>query len=254
MVSTAPVVLITGANQGIGYSIAEVFSQSKTPYTILIGARNPTRGEEAVSKLSALKTNPGTAIAQVTVDVTSSESIKSAIETISTKYGRIDILVNNAGIMFGPTGGSDQRTDWRHIFEVNVFGVMELTISAFPLLRKSSDPKVVVVSTSMGSLGKVANGHVPIGAMGSPYASSKAAINMMMLNWVHTEKDIRFWAICPGLVSTEFGGEFTRTNGRPAKEAADIVRQCVEGEREDGVAKFSWDQKELPGQTGIYPW
>ncbi|KAF1957098.1 putative short chain dehydrogenase [Byssothecium circinans] len=252
--STAPVVLITGANQGIGFAAAEVFAQSKQGYHILVGSRNATRGEEAVSKLLERRTNADSNIATLTLDVSSSESIKAAIETISTRYGKLDVLVNNAGVLYGPTGTSDKRDDWRYIFEVNVFGVMDLTISAFPLLRKSSNPKVVMVTSNMGSLTMVANGHVPIGAMGSPYSASKAAFNMMMLNWVHTQKDIKFWGFCPGLVATEIGGEFTRNNGRPAKEAADLVRQCVEGEREDGQGKISWEQADLPGGTGIYPW
>lgn len=240
-----------GANQGLGFSIAQVFSESKHPYTILIGSRNLTRGQEAVKKLAAIKTNDESVLSPIQIDVTDSSSIAAIVEKISSKYGRLDVLVNNAGTGFGPKGGADKRDDWRTIFEVNVFGVMELTHSAFPLLQKSSDPKVIVVSSNMGSISKAADGHVPIGSTGSPYAASKAAINMMVANWNHTQKDVKFWAICPGLCATNFGGDFTLQNGRDPKIGADIVRQCVEGEREDQVGKFAYEED---GKRGVYDW
>jgi NAD(P)-dependent dehydrogenase (short-subunit alcohol dehydrogenase family) len=175
------------------------------------------------------------------------------LENITTNYGRIDILVNNAGIFGAPgkTWNSTTRPDWRAIFEVNVFGAMELVELAFPLLRKSSAPRVVVVSSNMGSISKVAEGHVPTGPAGAYYSSSKAAINAMVANWSQLQKDIKFWAVCPGLVATEFGGDFTKQHGRDPKDAAAIVRMCAEGEKEDVVGKFIWDQD---GKSGVYEW
>ncbi|KAJ4359506.1 uncharacterized protein N0V89_000061 [Didymosphaeria variabile] len=251
--SIPPVVLITGANQGLGYAIAEVFSQSKHPYTILIGARNELRGKEAVSKLLPTKTHTSSTISPIQIDVASSESITSALKTISTDYGRLDILVNNAGI-FGAPGkmwNSTTRPDWHAIFEVNVFGAVELIESAFPLLRKAESPRVIVVTSNMGSITKVANGHVPCGAVGAYYSASKAAINAMVANWSQTHKDIKFWAACPGLVATEFGGDFTKQHGRDPKDAADVVRKCAEGEKEDVVGLMVWDQD---GKSGMYEW
>ncbi|KAL1591662.1 hypothetical protein SLS60_011660 [Paraconiothyrium brasiliense] len=251
--SIPPVVFITGANQGLGYAIAEVFSQAKNPYTILIGARDQARGEEAASKLLQTRTNQESTISPIQIDIASSESITSALDKISTDYGRLDILVNNAGI-FGAPGkmwNSTTRPDWRAIFEVNVFGAIELIESAFPLLRKSPSPRVIVVTSNMGSISKVANGHVPTGAAGAYYSSSKAAINAMLANWSQTQKDIKFWATCPGLVATEFGGDFTKQHGREPKDAADIVRKCAEGEKEDVVGLMIWDQD---GKSGVYEW
>ncbi|KAK7186410.1 hypothetical protein DPSP01_013111 [Paraphaeosphaeria sporulosa] len=248
-----PVVLITGANQGLGFAIAEVFSQSQHPYTILVGARDQARGDEAVRKLLRTKTNDKTAISTIHIDVASSESITGALSKISTDYDRLDILVNNAGI-FGAPGkmwNSMTRPDWRAIFEVNVFGAIELVETAFPLLLKSSSPRVIVVTSNMGSISKVADGHVPCGSVGAYYSSSKAAINAMVANWSQTQKEIKFWATCPGLVATEFGGDFTKQNGRDPKEAADIVRKCAEDEKNDVVGRMIWDQD---GKSGVYEW
>lgn len=230
-----------------------MFSQSKQPYIILIGSRDLSRGQEAAGKLSNSKTNDETTISAIEIDVASSESIAGALENITTNCGRIDILVNNAGIFGAPgkTWNSTTRPDWRVIFEVNVFGAMELVELAFPLLRKSSAPRVVVVSSNMGSISKVAEGHVPTGPAGAYYSSSKAAINAMVANWSQLQKDIKFWAVCPGLVATEFGEDFTKQHGRDPKDAAAIVRMCAEGEKEDVVGKFIWDQD---GNSGVYEW
>ncbi|KAJ4295551.1 hypothetical protein N0V90_007564 [Kalmusia sp. IMI 367209] len=254
MTSTIPsVVLITGANQGLGFGIAEVFARSEHPYTILVGARDQTRGEEAAAKLLNAKTNDSTTISFIQIDLTSSESIVNALEKVDTEYGRIDTLVNNAGI-FGAPGkmwNSTSRPDWRAIFEVNVFGAIELIELAFPLLRKSTSPRVIVLTSNMGSITKVSEGHVPCGAVGAYYSSSKAAINAMVANWTQLQKDIKFWAVCPGLVATEFGGDFTKQNGRDPKDAADIVRKIAEGKKEDVVGRTIWEQD---GKSGVYEW
>jgi len=245
--------LFTGGNQGLGYSIAEVFSQSKEPYTVLIGSRDATRGEQAVSRLRSNKINEKSVISYISLDVASSESIKAALERVDHEYGRIDILVNNAGI-FGAPGkmwNSTARPDWRQIFEVNVFGVVELTELAFPLLKKSHSPRVVVVTSNMGSITMVSNGHVPTGSVGAYYSSSKAAVNAMVANWNQLHKDIKFWLVCPGLVASEFGGDFTKQNGRDPKDAAQIVRQCAEGEKNEGIGRVNWEQD---GKSGIYEW
>jgi NAD(P)-dependent dehydrogenase (short-subunit alcohol dehydrogenase family) len=238
---------ITGANQGIGFHIAQVLSQSKVPYTILVGARDSTRGSEAVSKLLTTKTNPESSISTVQIDLTVSQTIYTAIDTISNDYGSLDVLINNAG----RNGDWQTRDDWRGIFEVNVFGTMELTQRAFPLLEKSSDPKVVILTSNMGSIGMVRGGHVPLGAAGSPYSASKAAINMMVANWVHTQKATRFWAVCPGLCATEFGGDFTKQYGKDPKEAAQVVKQCIEGERDEEVGRVIYEEQ---GKRGVYEW
>lgn len=175
------------------------------------------------------------------------------MEKITNEHGHLDTLINNAGI-FGAPGAlwtSTTRPHWRSIFEVNVFGAIELTELALPLLRKSPSPRVVVVSSNMGSITKVSQGHVPTGAVGAYYSASKAAINAMAANWSQLHKDVSFWVVCPGLVGTEFGGEFTKANGRVPGEAAEIVRKCVEGGKDGVKGKFIWEQG---GEEGVYEW
>lgn len=128
---------------------------------------------------------------------------------------------------------------------------MELNQACVPLLQKSTDPKVVIVTSTMGSITMAESMPLPIGATVSPYRASKAAINMMLVEWVHWVKGVRFWGVCPGLCATEFAGDFTKNNGRDPREAGEIVRQCIEGERDDLVGKMIYEQN---GESGVRPW
>lgn len=249
-----PVVLITGANQGIGYYIAELLSQSKTQYHILVGARNPTRGSDAVAGLLASKTNEASTISTIEVDIASHDSIAAAAAKVSEKYGHLNILINNAAFIetWGGASSVDTTSEWRRVFETNVVGTADMTHTFLPLLQKSSDAKVVIVTSSMGSISmmEAAPAH-PMVTTASPYSASKAAINMVMVQWAKNLKGIRLWGIDPGLCATEFAGEYSRTKGRHPREGAEIARQCVEGEREDAVGKVVFEQY---GETGVRPW
>ncbi|KAF2874361.1 putative short-chain dehydrogenase [Massariosphaeria phaeospora] len=251
MASSIPVVLITGGNQGIGFAIAQVLSESKKPYTILIGARNVSRGEEAVEKIKSSKTNDETTISTIQIDIASSESINDAVEKVTMDHGRLDILVNNAGIST-KNGSAASRDDWLYIFQVNVFGTVEVTQAFFLLLEKSSNSKVVVMSSSMGSIGWTeAAEETPMGLALAPYSASKAAINMHLQYWKKCVPGTKFWGVDPGLCATDFGGDFTRNYGRPPKDGAAIVRQCVEGERDQFVGKVIFQEN---GEEGSRPW
>ncbi|KAF2110609.1 dehydrogenase with different specificitie [Lophiotrema nucula] len=244
----APVVLITGANQGIGYHIAALLSESKISYTLLVGARNATRGEEAVAKLNKTKPNEGTVIAPLVVDIDSHDSILGAVAEVEKIYTRLDILINNAAIMTF-TG---ERSDWAKVFTTNVIGTVDITQCFAPLLNSSATPKVVVVSSSMGSITMAESSPKhPLAKDASPYRASKAAINMVMVEWVKYLPSIKFWGVDPGLCATDFGGEYSRSKGRDPKEGAEIVRQCIEGERDEYIGKVVFDQF---GETGARPW
>ena len=120
-----------------------------------------------------------------------------------------------------------------------------------PLIQKSTDGKIIVISSSMGSISmaEAAPPH-PLSQDASAYRASKAAINMVIVEWAKNLKGVRVWGVDPGLCATEFAGEYSRTKGRDPREGADIARQCVEGEREDCVGKVVWEQ----GGTGVRPW
>ena len=112
------IALITGANKGIGLEIARQLGTQGI--TVLIGARDENRGEEAAQKLQAQQINARA----VQLDVTNQESIDAAAKYIENQFGKLDILVNNAGVAVdnAPPSQLDMEV-LRRTYETNFFGV-----------------------------------------------------------------------------------------------------------------------------------
>ncbi len=111
------VALITGANKGIGLEIARQLGRQGM--TVLLGARDEGRGQEAAEKLRA----DGVDARSIQLDVTSQETIDRAAHRIQKEFGRLDILVNNAGILIddAPPSELDMKM-LRRTYETNFFG------------------------------------------------------------------------------------------------------------------------------------
>jgi NAD(P)-dependent dehydrogenase (short-subunit alcohol dehydrogenase family) len=91
------IVLVTGANKGIGYETVKALLQSPKPYHVLLGSRSLQRGQDAVTKLQKECSESSNTAEPVQLDVTSDSSIESAFNAVKSSHGRIDALVNNAG-------------------------------------------------------------------------------------------------------------------------------------------------------------
>src|SRR6187551_1448347 len=91
------VVLISGANQGIGFGIAKFLALSSSKYHVLIGSRDQAKGEKAVKEIEAL--SPKSTVSTIRLDITSGASIKDAASTVEQQFGKLDVLINNAGIV-----------------------------------------------------------------------------------------------------------------------------------------------------------
>ena len=91
------IVLITGANSGIGWETVKALLQSQRQYHILLGARDLEKGNEALEKLKEDVPETSSAIELIQIDVADDASISNACENIQTSHGRIDTLINNAG-------------------------------------------------------------------------------------------------------------------------------------------------------------
>ncbi|GAA2806067.1 SDR family NAD(P)-dependent oxidoreductase [Nonomuraea dietziae] len=150
------IALITGANKGIGRAAAEQLAA--LGMTVLIGARDPRRGEEAAA---ALRAAGGDAHA-LTLDVTDQATARTAATQVEERFGHLDVLINNAGItgsgQVSPQDAYDQIPSSvdldmvRAVFETNVFGVIAVTNAMLPLLRRSPAPRIVNVSSHAASL------------------------------------------------------------------------------------------------------
>ncbi|KAJ5380359.1 carbonyl reductase [Penicillium cataractarum] len=180
--SHSDVVLITGANQGLGFELSRRLASDYPGYHILMGSRDTGKGDAAVDILKP----EGLSVEAINIDVTDEESIKAAAAEVESKFGRLDVLVNNAGIVAEgkmPTGTSLQET-FRACFDVNAFGPFLVTEAFTPLLKKSHNPRVVFMSTGLGSITDRLNPDDQCAAFQFPvYRSSKAALNMIMAHY-----------------------------------------------------------------------
>jgi NAD(P)-dependent dehydrogenase (short-subunit alcohol dehydrogenase family) len=95
--SSRDIVLITGANTGIGLETVKALLQSSKAYHILLGSRTLSKGEDAVAQLKSEFPKSESTVETVQVDIESDESIGKLYEVVEGKVGRVDVLINNAG-------------------------------------------------------------------------------------------------------------------------------------------------------------
>ena len=212
------VVLVTGANKGIGRQIAGQLAA--LGHTVVVGARDAAAGDRAAAEL---RDAGGDAVA-VVLDVTDSESIAAAASVVDERFGHLDALINNAGIsgrpgadFSGQLPASANVDDVRFIFETNVFGVIAVTAGFLPLLRKSTAARIVNVSSGAGSLAKTSNFDDP-DPIALGYVPSKTALTSLTIQYARglAPEGILVNAVCPGFVATDlnhFRGFRTTTQG-----------------------------------------
>lgn len=205
--------LITGANQGVGLQVAKELAAAGN--TVLIGSRNLESGEAAARAI-------GSDALAIQLDVTDPASITAAAERIRNEFGRLDLLVNNAGISntnkgslslaeYGKVSQASNASmdEVRAVWETNVFGVLAVYQAMLPLLRNSSDARIVNVSSGVGSLALNADPNYPYHAHFGPiYPASKAALNAITLAMmVELEStDIKVNLVSPAFTSTNLNG------------------------------------------------
>jgi NAD(P)-dependent dehydrogenase (short-subunit alcohol dehydrogenase family) len=200
------IALVTGANKGIGFEVARQLAQNG--FFVYLGSRSLETGSAAVEKLKAEGLQN---VETVQLEVTNQQSIDAARAVIGKKTEVLDVLVNNAGISGGfPQSALDVTLDqFRKVYETNVFGVVAVTQAFIDLLKKSSEPRIVNVSSAMASLSLAANPDVPgYDNKMAVYQSSKSALNMYTVNLAYALRDLPFKvnAVCPGYTKTDFTG------------------------------------------------
>ncbi|ADJ47371.1 short-chain dehydrogenase [Amycolatopsis mediterranei S699] len=220
--SEAKIALVTGANKGIGYEIAA--GLGALGYRVGVGARDEKRRDDAVARLRA----GGVDAFGVPLDVTDDDSVSAAAELITHHGGRLDALVNNAGI----TGGHPQQPSnvdpavIRTVVETNVIGVVRVTNAMLPLLRRSPSPRIVNMSSSVGSLTRQSGpgSETTTGPVAVAYAPSKTFLNAVTLQYVKelAGTNILINCACPGFVATDLNG--FRGIRTPQQGAATAIR------------------------------
>ena len=198
--------MITGANQGIG---KEVVRQLATRgFQVFLGARDATRGQKAVEELHAAGL---TDVHLLVIDVTSDDSVKQAVETLSGKISALDVLVNNAGIMAaGFTPALEETLDtFKATYEVNVYGLVRATNAFIPLIKKSKSGRIVNLSSALAAFSVTTDPNSPFyGVNALSYNSSKTAVNQITVSYAKALKEfgIKVNAADPGYTATELNG------------------------------------------------
>ncbi|MCW2868342.1 MAG: short chain dehydrogenase/reductase family oxidoreductase [Marmoricola sp.] len=209
---------ITGANKGLGLETARRLSE--LGHTVVLGARDRDRGAAAAADLG---------VRFVQIDVTDDDSVRAAAADVEAHEGLVDVLVNNAGVAGTHADASElSGTDVLEVLDVNVAGVVRTTTAFLPLLRQSTDPVIVNVSSGMGSLEHTHDPSRPESHVVAPiYTASKAALTMLTTQYAKALPDVRVNAADPGYTATDLNahsGPQTLTEGTDA-----IVTLATEG-------------------------
>jgi NAD(P)-dependent dehydrogenase (short-subunit alcohol dehydrogenase family) len=203
--SEQTIALVTGANKGIGYEIAA--GLAARGWSVGVGARDDERREAAVAKLQA----DGADVFGVPLDVTDDASVAAAARLIDERAGRLDVLVNNAGVTGGMGGLTPSTADLaavRTAVETNVIGVIRVTNAMLPLLRRSASPRIVNMSSSVGSLTRQSTPGAETGPISAAYSPSKTFLDAVTLQYARELRDTNILINlgCPGYCATDLNG------------------------------------------------
>lgn len=203
MADAKKITLVTGANKGIGLEIARNLAAAGC--TVLLGARDVERGQEAVRRLEQAGLSD---VHFVEIDVTQQKTATAAAQKIEREYGHLDILVNNAGVNLRGDGlpGVADVGAVQKIFDTNFFGALRVAQSMLPLLRKSDGGRIVNVSSGLGSLTFNSDpkwSGYDVKYIG--YNTSKAALNMLTVHLAYELRDtkIKVNSANPGYTKTD---------------------------------------------------
>jgi len=192
------IVLVTGANKGIGFEICRQLAEKG--WTVILTARNQERGMRAVEQLK----RSDLLVDFHLLDVTDPKAIHPLKDDLDKKYGRLDVLINNAGIFIDDemdTLNVDMDTV-RKTFETNLIGPFQVSQVMLPLLKKSDDGRIINISSGLAQLHDAGSGY-------PSYSMSKTALNMQTVKMAADlrGRKIKVNTVCPGWVRTDMGGQ-----------------------------------------------
>jgi NAD(P)-dependent dehydrogenase (short-subunit alcohol dehydrogenase family) len=228
--TSASIVVVTGANRGIGFEISRQLANRGAE--VILTARKPEVGKAAVKKLAALNLT----VQFQPLDVTSSKSIVALREFLKRAYGRLNVLINNAGIIAkGDAPGLEVDMDTvRETLETNALGPLHLSQTLAPLLQRGKHARIVNISSGMGAFSEMEGDY-------AAYRISKTALNAVTLIVAAELRDrVAVNAACPGWVRTDMGG---RSADRDVTEGADTPVWLALDAPQRLTGKFVRDRK-----------
>jgi NAD(P)-dependent dehydrogenase (short-subunit alcohol dehydrogenase family) len=229
-------ILITGANKGLGHEAA--MRLATAGHEVWAAARDPERGRIAAREAGAHA---------LALDVTDEDSICSAAATLgSATEGVLDVLINNAGISGGPVSAAELTAEkMQEVYDVNVFGPVRVLHAFLPLLERSDAPVVVNVSSGLGSIANSAASDGPYSGLIVPaYFSSKAALNMLTVQYARAFPRMRINSVDPGFTGTDFN---QHRGTQTVQEGTDAIVQMATAAPGGPTASFL-------SRDGVVPW
>jgi NAD(P)-dependent dehydrogenase (short-subunit alcohol dehydrogenase family) len=201
---TTTVALVTGATRGIGRE--SVRRLAELGWTVWLGARDLEDGATVAREITAAL--PSGDVRAVALDVTEEASVTAAADRVAEESGRLDVLVNNAGITGTRRAPRDTTpADFIPVYGVNVLGPVRTTLAFLPLLDRSEQPRVVMVSSGMGSFGVTTDpDRLESTLVGLVYGSSKTALNMITTQYAKALPGYQVLAVDPGYTATGLNG------------------------------------------------
>ncbi|MEH1164440.1 SDR family oxidoreductase [Micromonospora sp. CPCC 205539] len=220
--TSSTVALVTGANKGLGFETARQLAQGGA--TVLLGSRDPGRGETAAAALR----QEGLDVNAVTLDVTDAAAVRALADRLRAEYARLDVLVNNAGSIDETSILDVSAEQMRGTYDTNVFAVVEVTHAMLPLLRASAAGRIVNVASTTASFALTGEIDSPYAAADHilAYSSSKAALNMITVRYAQAfhrtpgYENLKINSASPGHVATDLTH---RASSRTTAEGARII-------------------------------
>jgi NAD(P)-dependent dehydrogenase (short-subunit alcohol dehydrogenase family) len=210
------IILVTGANKGLGRETARRLVAEG--HDVWAAARDPERGRVAAEDLGARS---------VVLDVTDDTSVAAAAQIVAqTTDGVLDVLINNAGISGGRVAAGELTAEKIHeVYDVNVFGPVRVLHAFLPLLERSEAPIVVNVSSGLGSLTLSGDPESAYSKLIVPaYFSSKAALNMLTVQYAKAFPGMRINSVDPGFTATDLNAN---RGTQTVTEGTDVIVQMA---------------------------
>ncbi|MEA5460320.1 SDR family oxidoreductase [Arcicella sp. LKC2W] len=242
-------VLITGANRSIGLETTKQLLEKGL--FVYLGTRDLEKGEAVVKELNE---NGFHNVKAIQIDVTNPESILVAKNIIEAEQDKLDILINNAGVLgTNPQQASDTSIeDIQKVFDTNFFGVIQVTQTFLPLLKKSDSPRISNITSGLGSLTLHSDPTWKYYSIKTAsYGTSKAALNAYTIVLAYELKDLPFKvnAIDPGYTATDFN-QFSGP-GTVESAASFVIKHTLTDENAPTGQYYSND---IEDESGISPW
>lgn len=232
------IVLISGGNANIGYEIVKKLAwENPDTHHVMMGTRDLDKGEEAWKSMGSPSN-----VTPIELDITKDPIVDQAFENIKSIHGKLDILIHNAGTAGRDMGeveggaflarGVSIREVYKHVYDVNVISAAVMTEKMIPLLEKSALPKIIFISSGLGSIAKFQDGYTFVDAPW--YNSSKSAVNYLSAFYARKYPTWKVNACCPGLNATGLNAVPMSEATHPRNGAINACKLALEGQ--DGAS------------------